>query len=239
MMKVRQTARYVALAGALLLLLVAVGTVYYLYERFIDAPSIVREDDGRAITRIVDARLAAAVDLRVSRLSGTVQAVATDRRWGGWLNSSYVMKAPFSVSYFIDLSKLDRGDFLWNAESRTLTVTVPDVRPEPADIDETRTTVSRTDGIIVTRDAMTVLRQRASRNAVRVAGEEAVKPARLGVARANGRAAVTSLFQRPLRVAGMDATVRVRFTGEPEQDGERMDRSRTLAEIYAEMTGKR
>lgn len=224
---------------AILLLLVAAGVGYRLYERYIDVPTVEREDDGRAITRIVDARLVGASDLRVSRLSGTVQAVSTDERWGRLLRSQYIMKAPFAVDYFVDLAKLDRGDFLWNAQDRILTVTVPDVRPEPANIDEARASVSRTDGIFVTRDAMAALRQRASGNAERVAREEAVKPARLAAARRNGRAAVAAIFGRPLRVAGVRATVQVRFAGEPVRDPERMDLSRSLAEIYAEMTSGR
>ncbi len=219
---------------AIVLLAVMAGVGYRLYERYVADYTVQREDDGRILTRVIDARLAASADLRVSRLSGTIQAVSSDQRMGGLLSSSLVFKAPFEVGYFVDLAKLDRGDFFWDEKGKTLLVTVPDVRPEAPNIDETKTTVDRTTGIFVTRDAMAALRKRASLNAQRVAGEEAVKPARLAVARANGRKAITELFARPLRIAGLDMKVQVRFAGEPNLDAEQMDRSRSLAEIYGQ-----
>jgi hypothetical protein len=44
---------------------------------------------------------------------------------------------------------------------------------------------------------------------------------------------LTNLFAQPLRIAGIDADVQVRYEGEPGMDDEQMDRSRSIAEIFA------
>jgi hypothetical protein len=224
------------LIGATLLILVVAGVLaagMLFYKSYTTNYVVTAEDDGQAITRVVDARLDTAGDLRVSLLRGTVQSVAHDARLGGLLNSSRVMKAPFEVGYFVDLSGLDRGDFFWDAKSRTLTVKVPDVRVDPVNVDEARTTLDETSGIFVSRAAMAELRHRASAGAQRSARAEAVKPANLERARENGRQAITALFARPLRIAGIDATVRVQYAGQPAADPTIWDRSRSLAELYA------
>lgn len=222
-------------AGLFVLLMAGVFAVGVLiYRSYTTSYVVTAEDDGRAITRVVDARLAAAGDLRVSRLSGTVQSVAHDRRMGGLLNSRRVMKAPFEVGYFVDLAKLDRGDFFWDQQSRTLTVKVPDVRIDPVNVDESRTTLDETSGLFVSRAAMAELRRRASGNARTSAAAEAARPENMARARENGRQALTALFERPLRVAGVDATVKVQYDGQPADDPVIWDRSRSLAEVYGD-----
>jgi hypothetical protein len=213
----------IVIVGALVLVGIRL-TAYFRTE-----PPVNAEDDGRIISKIVDAKLVDTVDLRVKVIRGRVQAVATDRR--GVLYSSLAMKAPFEADYFIDLSKLERRDFLWDARTRTLIVIVPKVRIGAINVDETRAAFT-TSGLFVTRAAMTALRQRASDTAQRLAAAEAVKPAYLATVERDGRAAIANLFARPLRIAGVKATVRVRYEGEPERDPEQMDRSRSLAEIY-------
>lgn len=231
--------RLVPAAVALVVLLLGGAVAYRVYERYVQPYAVAREEDGQAISRVIGASLAEAADLRVSRLSGTVQAVASDRRMGGLLNSTRVMKAPFEVGYFVDLSRLDRGDFFWDARARTLIVTAPDVRIDGVHVDEARTTLDRTSGVFVTRDAMAALRRQASAEAQRVAQTEAARPERLAAARRNGRAAIATLFARPLRIAGLDVRVQVHFAGTSDVDAGQLDRSRSLAEIYAEAIAQR
>ncbi|MET0269454.1 MAG: DUF4230 domain-containing protein [Sphingomonas sp.] len=215
------------------LVLAGVGG-WLLYERYTRDYTVTRRPDGEAVARIVGARLDRMGDLRVSRLSGTVQGVSADQRVGGLLRSTRVMKAPFEVSYYVDLATLDPGDFLWDEQGRTLIVEVPDVRPGPVNVDEARATLDRTSGLFVTRAAMTDLQRAASASAVKEATDEAASPARMETARRNARVAVADLFAQPLRAAGLRAKVRVRFAGEAVRDGEQWDRSRSLAEILAE-----
>lgn len=217
-----------------LALAVVVGVAgWMLYERYARDYTVTRREDGQAVARIVGARLDRMGDLRVSRLSGTVQGVSADQRVGGLLRSTRVMKAPFEVSYYVDLSELDPADFLWDERSHTLIVEVPDVRPGPVNVDEARATLDRTSGLFVTRAAMADLQRAASASAEKVAADEAASPARMESARRNARTAVAGLFAQPLRAAGLRAKVRVRFAGEAVQDGEQWDRSRSLAEIFA------
>lgn len=223
---------HVLLALVLVLVLAGAGG-WLLYERYARDYTVTRRSDGQAIAGILGARLDRMGDLRVSRLSGTVQGVSADQRVGGLLRSTRVMKAPFEVSYYVDLAALDREDILWDEQSRTLIVEAPDVRPGPVNVDEARATLDRTSGLFVTRAAMTDLQRAASASAVKVATDEAASPARMEAARRDARAAVADFFARPLRAAGVRAKVRVRFAGEAVRDGEQWDRSRSLAEIFA------
>lgn len=218
----------------LALLLAAAAGGWLLYERYARDYTVTRQDDGRAVARVVGARLDRMGDLRVSRLSGTVQGVSADQRVGGLLRSTRVMKAPFEVSYYVDLSGLDPADFLWDEQGHTLIVEVPDVRPGPVNIDEARATLDRTSGLFVTRAAMVNLQRAASASAEQVAADEAASPVRMETARRNARTAVENLFAQPLRAAGLRAKVRVRFAGEAVRNGEQFDRSRSLAEIFAD-----
>ena len=206
---------------------------YVVYRQYTVDYTVTREDDGVAISKVVDARLDSAVDLRVSKLTGTVQATSADAGWGGLLASGLVFKAPFEADYFVDLSKLDRGDFFWDEKTRTLIVNPPDVRVDTVNVDEARATLDRTTGLLVTRDAMTRLRQRASTRAAQAARTEADTAKNLARARDNARVAISDLYQRPLRAAGLDATVRVRFKGEGTRNDEQWDRSKSIAEILA------
>ncbi|MDO7841039.1 DUF4230 domain-containing protein [Sphingomonas immobilis] len=215
-------------------LLTGIGlAAYVVYRHYTVDYTVTREEDGVAISKVVDARLDSAVDLRVSKLTGTVQATSADAGWGGMLASGLVFKAPFEADYFVDLSKLDRGDFFWDAKTRTLIVNPPDVRVDSVNVDEGRATLDQTTGLLVTRGAMTRLRQRASTHATQAARSAAATPSNIARARDNARVAIADLYQRPLRAAGLDATVRVRFKGEAVRNDEQWDRSKSIAEILA------
>ena len=224
-----------AIAGAVMLaVLIVLGVAGYLaYQHYTVSYTVERESDGVTISKVVDAKLAGATDLRVSRLTGTVQATASDAGWGGVLPSGLVFKAPFEADYFVDLGKLDRSHFFWNARSRTLIVTPPDVRVDSVNIDEARATVDHATGLIVTRGAMTRLRQRASGRAAQVVQREAASAKNMVRARETARREITDLYQRPLTIAGLDAHVVVQFEGEGRRNTEQWDRSKSLDEILA------
>lgn len=224
-----------AIAGALgLAVLAALGVAGYLaYRHYTVSYTVERESDGVAISKVVDAKLAGATDLRVSRLTGTVQATASDAGWGGVLPSGLVFKAPFEADYFVDLAKLDRSRFFWNAKTRTLIVTPPDVRVDSVNVDEAHATVDQATGLIVTRGAMSRLRQRASARAGEVVQATASSAKNIARARETARREIAALYQRPLTIAGLDAHVIVQFDGEGRRDAEQWDRSRSLDEILA------
>jgi len=225
-----------ALAGAIVLaVVIALGVGGYLaYQRYTVRYTVERESDGLVVSKVVDARLAGATDLRVSRLTGIVQATASDSGWGGILPSGLVFKAPFEADYFVDLAKLDRSHFFWNAKTKTLIVTPPDVRVDSVNVDEARATIDQATGLIVTRGAMARLRQRASARAGQVVRGEAASAKNMVRARENARREIADLYQRPLTIAGVDANVVVQFEGEGNRNSEQWDRSRSIEEILAE-----
>lgn len=218
------------LAAAILVALVTAGAITY--RSYTDRYTVTREDNGLAVARVVAARLYGSRDLRVSKLSGNVQATAANSRLWGWLKSSRVVKAPFEVSYFVDLRQLEPGDFRYDEARRTLLVDVPEVTVGRADVDEASVTLDRTSGLVVTRADMAALQKRVSATAQRAVADEARKPENMRRARENARAALKQLFGGTLAAAGLPVTVEVRFAGEarPGND-DHWDLTRSLQEV--------
>ncbi|VVT03755.1 conserved hypothetical protein [Sphingomonas sp. EC-HK361] len=189
------------------------------------------EKDSSVVAGVVTATLFKAGDLRVSRLTGVVQGVGRDVRGFGMLQSQRVVKSPFEVDYFIDLSGLGARDFHYDAKTNTLLVRAPGIRIGRPDIDESRTTLDNTDGLFVTRAAMAAMQKQVATSAMRVASEDAKKPENLAKARESGRTAIARLFGAPLRAAGIEATVKVRFADDPVRNDEQWDMSRSLEEV--------
>lgn len=221
----------VAAIGLAVAFAIVVATVAG-YRWWNDRHVVETGDGGLAVAQVVAATLHTSADLRVSRLSGTVQATgATSRMWG-WLTSSRVVKAPFEVDYFVDVRGLDPGDFRYDAGARVLTVEVPDVLPGTPNIDQAHVTLDQTSGVYVSRDAMAELQRRVSTTARNVVAKRARDPENMRKARENGRAAIARLFGGALTAAGLPVRVEVRYAGEARGgDRERWDVSRSLEEV--------
>jgi hypothetical protein len=220
---------------AIALLLAVVGGLLYAWQDYRDRAVVtkpVEAPDGPAVTQIVTARMAGMGQLRVARLSGIVQAAATDTRWGGLLKSGRVAKMPYSVDYTVDLSLLSTRDLQWNEAERTLIVDAPDIVADRANVDEGQAVVVERSGTFVTRGAGEALGTRVSRAADRAAVREATSPERLAQARELARGAIARTLAAPLNAAGQpDARVVVTFPAERGRSGARWDQSRTPAEV--------
>ena len=224
-----------SVVGTLVALVVAVAAlvaIYAGYRTYTDRYAVTTEGrDGSAVARIVETAFAGASDLKVSTLSGTVQSVGTNKGTFSWLDSSYVMKAPFSAGYYVDLSAMGASNFRWDEARKVLTVRAPDVRVGDVNVDESRIYIEDTKGVFVTRTMMSKMRQQASAGADRVASAEARKPERIAAAQRNARNALSSMLVAPLRAAGLgDVKVAVTFAGE-ERSTERWDTSRSLQDV--------
>ncbi|HWK34904.1 DUF4230 domain-containing protein [Sphingomonas sp.] len=211
---------------------IVVATGVWFYDRYREERvATVPGEGGQPITQIVSARLAGASALKVADLSGTVQSTASDIRAMGWLRSDQIVKMPYSVSYFVDLSRLGARDLQWNADTRTLIVDAPDVVPAAPNTDEGRRTLVQTNGLFVTRGAAEELSRLTSLHAGTAASREAQSPERMAQAREHARRAVADLLARPLAAAGL-GDVRVVVTFPPERrDHERWDTTRSVAEV--------
>ena len=130
------------------------------------------------------------------------------------LTSRQAAIVPASVEYRLDLSGMDREDFLWNERTETLDVTLPQLRISRPNLDEAQQKVF-TEGTWVTRDASADLARNNSQQAERKAVAFAKNPEVLGLARQAAKDAVRQNLAIPLQVAGYgDVTVNVRFEGE-------------------------
>ena len=132
------------------------------------------------------------------------------------LQSRQASIVPASVEYRLDLSGMERGDFVWDAAAETLTVTLPQIQTSTPNIDEAEARVF-TEGAWVTRDASTDLARNNSRQAERKATAFAKNPEILALARQSAKDAVTQNLAIPMQVAGYgDVSVNVRFADEVE-----------------------
>jgi hypothetical protein len=226
---------WLAAAVAAVLILFAGGAAY---RRYLTQYTVTRDNQGDAVARVVAVAFEGRSVLEVARISGTLQTTAQDTRGFGLLSSDYVMKAPFSVEYSVDVSRLSRRDVRWDAASRTLTLDVPEVTTGQPNIDEAHATLVATRGLFVTRGAGETLSRKASVKADALARGEAAKPQFVGAARENARRDLAHLLAVPLAAAGVGgASVRVRFpdeVGTAPAAGEAMDRSRSLAQVFGE-----
>lgn len=191
-------------------------------------------DTGLAASRVLTAVLAQKAVLRVATLDGQVVSRG-ECRSGYFFPNQQNTLAPYSVGYSLDLSRVDRASYRWNARRKMMFVELPDVAVEPPNIDLSRARsaqsglfVSRTCGLAMQQQVADRLRAKADQRARRA--DYVVK------ARGWARAAVGNLVQTPLVAAGIeDVTVQVRFPGDPRPaDGKAWDRSRSIDEVLAE-----
>lgn len=219
----------------MLALFAAVGLLGFLaYDRYREAYVVTESPDGSgAVSQIVSARLSGAASLKVAEVSGVVQSTASDVRGFGWLRSDQVTKMPYSVGYFVDVSKIGPDQVEWIEKSKTLIVNAPDVTIAPPNVDEGRRTMVETTGIFVTRQAGEELSRLVSEHATAKARAAAGSPARIAQAREYARAALTRLLAAPLRTLGhSDARVIVTFPPERRRvNGEQWDVSRSVEEV--------
>ena len=220
------------LVAAVAVLLVAAGG-FFAYQRYQERYTVTTEEDGAAVTRIVSASLSGRSALKVAELSGTVQSTARDVRGFGWLRSDQVVKMPFSVDYFVDLSRIGPRDIEWVEGSHTLIVNAPDVTVGKPNTEEGRRTLVRTSGLFVTRAAGEELSRRTSLAAAAKARTEAQSPERIARAREHARRALSNLMSAPLAAQGYgDARVIVTFPPERSgRDRERWDVSTPMKDV--------
>lgn len=158
---------------------------------------------------------------------------ATQRRFG--LSAQKTLIMPGDVRYEVDLGHLGREDVRWDADARRLTVVLPPVEVSRPAIDLDAMREYDAGGVLMRiSDAESRLdtANRRAGQAELVRQARAAMPMRM--ARDAARRAVERSFAMPLQAAGLDVTVAVRFADEAgPRNGETVDRSRSLQEIYA------
>ena len=175
---------------------------------------------------------------RLSAFAASYVAVVTSTRSRFGLSASKTLILPGMVDYEVDLAKLADKDVRWDKAARTLFVTLPPLRLDGPQIDLTRIREYDGGGLLMRiTDAARTLDAANRRAGQAELLRQAAGPVPMSFARDATRRAIAHSFALPLRAAGLDATVRVRFAGEadfPAIDDRPMDRSRSLAEVYAD-----
>jgi hypothetical protein len=147
------------------------------------------------------------------------------------LTSRKTMIMPGTVRYEIDLARLRQKDLAWDAETKTLSLVLPPIQLSGPEVNPSEMRSYGGGGIAA---ALAGPESRLD-EANRVRGEQlllsqARAPMPMQLARDAARRAVERSFAMPLRAAGIDAQVKVRFVDEG-RSGEQMDRSRSLEEV--------
>ena len=139
---------------------------------------------------------------------------AQDSRYFDLVQSRQVAVIPATVRYTLDMSRIAAEDMAWDAATKSLNVTLPDITISAPNLDETRAQYLR-EGIWITREAQDDLTRQNSQLAQDLAMNAAKEPALMDLARSAARDTVRGNLAMPLQAAGYgNVTVTVRFPGE-------------------------
>jgi hypothetical protein len=157
---------------------------------------------------------------------------STQDRLGGLLQAQKTVIMPGDVRYELDLSKLSDESLRWDAGSKTLSVTLPPIEISQPQIDLNSIQEYGSGKLLMSvTDAEQTLDAANREAAQRSLMEQARQPMPLRLARESAKRAIARNFALPLRAAGVDANVEVRFADEPRQEPSYLDRSAPMNEV--------
>jgi hypothetical protein len=214
-------------AGVLVLLALAALLVLWGIQRYVA---------GRLApdpTTIASASLAGLREQnRLSAFTARFVAVTTSRQQTLGLTAERTLIMPGMVRYEVDLGRLTQRDVAWDAATRTLSVRLPPVEVDGPQVELNAIRQYGSGGVLTT---FTDAGQRLDEANRRAGQQELIRQAReapmIRLARDATRRAVERSFALPLRAAGVDATVSVRFADEAAPSNERWDVSRSIEEV--------
>jgi len=163
-------------------------------ETIADAALLSVREQGRLVSH--SARFVAVVTASESRLG---------------LRAGKTLILPGEARYGVDLSRLRRDDLAWDAATRTLTVTLPPLEVAGPTIDFDGVREFSQGGLILSLVGEASLDAENRRQAREELTRQARDPAVLAEAREAAMRIVARGFATPLRAAGIDASVAVRF----------------------------
>lgn len=171
---------------------------------------------------------------KLSAFAARYVAVVTSKQSTLGLTAEKTMIMPGNVRYEVDLAQLQDKDLRWDAGSKTLMLTLPPVQVEGPEVDLGQIKEYGAGGILST---FTDADQRLA-EANRKAGQaELLRQAHdatpMRLARDATRRAIERSFAMPLRAAGVDAKVQVRFADEPMPSDQHWDVSRSVEDVLA------
>jgi hypothetical protein len=173
---------------------------------------------------------------RLTALVATYVAVVTSSQHRFGLSAQRTLIMPGRVRYEVDLAKLHQNDLTWHKDSHTLDIVLPPLELEGPEVDPAHMRAYDGGGLLLKLTDSGEALDQSNQNAARVELiRQAREPAPLGIARQAARQAVEQSFALPLKAAGLDPNVRVRFADETGFSAPEpfvpMDHSRSLKEV--------
>lgn len=222
---------------ALIVMLVGAGLFAWSQHR---QKERAEEQLGLASARVLTAAFERTNALQVGKLSGEVLARSEEQGCLGLCEVEQRTRAPYSVTYTVDLSKLRDENLRWNAKERVMIVDAPAVDVGEPNVGLARAQISQS-GVWISRRSGQALQRRAAANLGGAARAKANDPANVAKAQASARQAIAANLGLALRTAGLgDVRLVVRLPGEAKPEelrDEQWDMSRPISEVLAELRG--
>jgi len=171
---------------------------------------------------------------RLTSFSARYVAVVTSTqdRLGGLLQAQKTIIMPGDVRYELDLSKLQQENVRWDEGSKTLSVTLPPIEVSEPQIDLNAIQQYESGKLLMSLTNAEDRLDAANRQAaLRSLSEQARQPMPMRLARESAKRAIARSFALPLRAAGVEANVEVRFADEARQEPSYLDRSTPMNEV--------
>ena len=169
---------------------------------------------------------------RLSAFAARYVAVVTSKQSQLGFTTEKTLIMPGMVRYEVDMGKLTQADVAWDGNTKTLAVRLPAVEADGPQVDLNAVREYGSGGVLTTFTDAEKNLDAANRRAGQIELiRQAREPAMIKLARDATRRAVERSFAMPLRAAGIDATVAVRFADEPIASTERWDTSRSLQDV--------
>ena len=187
---------------------------------------------GLRASEVLSAVFELAPAVRVAQLTGKVLSKGECQSLNIFSNEQNTV-APYSVSYFVDLTRVNRKSYSWDATTKTMIVEVPEPLVEKPSVDMGRARSAQS-GKYVSRACGLAMQRQVAGRLMAAAQVKANEAKFIQQARDAARNTVAGLTRRPLLAAGIrDVKVAVRFPSDARLD-EQMDRSTPITEIYAQ-----
>ncbi len=169
---------------------------------------------------------------RLSAFAARYVAVVTSKQSQLGFTTEKTLIMPGMVRYEVDMAKLTQADVAWDGPTKTLSVRLPAVEADGPQVDLAAVREYGSGGMLTTFTDAEKRLDAANRRAGQIELiRQAREPAMIKLARDATRRAVERSFAMPLRAAGIDASVAVRFADEPTANNERWDTSRSLQDV--------
>lgn len=182
-----------------------------------------------AATRLLEEAFTARGDLRVARLTGRVSTPSNVP--GIIFKPSQVTVAPFAVNYFIDLSKIRRDSFAFDASKGEVVIRIPDVSVERPTVDMENAQI-RQDGLFISRGDGVLLARKGAENLRQNASQRAGRSVRIKAARESGRRQIAQLAEGMYGAVDQKVKVVVQYPWEAGRSDEQWERSKSVGEVY-------